>query len=120
MIDLHEATYQQSFEISGEWWVASNSRYRVNGTLFVNGYEKVELQLFGALPKWLSPGHHAHVERQTILGQADGGRLISLHNCYSIRTDGTRVTYDVGIAVVNAHVRKLTSLRFESVFISLT
>src|SRR5438552_589946 len=120
MTDFGKNTYQKLFDVKGKWWIVGKSRDKVSGTLHVNAAESnIDLELYDLLPRWLYPGHGTPY-RQTIFGESDDGQLISLHNCYTRRSSGHRVTYYVGIVFANAHIRKLSSVRFESMFVSLT
>jgi ApeA N-terminal domain 1/Apea-like HEPN len=102
------------------WWIAGNKRQQVSGTLHVNCAEKIELDLYDRLPKSLWRGFIAPTQRQTFFGEDDHGRPLSLHNCYSTRSKGDRVTYHVGSVFANAHIRQLASLRFKTGYVSMT
>lgn len=120
MADFSKFTQQESFEIKGTWWIVGK-RAKAPGTLKYDAAHGLDLYLDAPLginpafgPHWFKPQ-----DPVTIFGESDDGKAISLLRC-QCTLFGTRPTYLANVALLNCHIRRLSSIRFTSFFVSHT
>jgi len=107
----------REFEYKGKWWLPSNSRRRIAGTLRFTASGGVYLDLMGSLTATLEMGFPQ--ETATILGISSEGQEITLSKCF--QTNATlgisgfpTSSFYANEAFLGAHFNKIENIKFES------
>ncbi|MFW5983443.1 MAG: HEPN domain-containing protein [bacterium] len=112
------------FEMKGEWFVPSDKRNRVFGTLFFNSEGASKLELLGNFNnESIFPEFR---EDNIILGITNNSSLVTLYKCYTSNIDGPKlvkgqesglpkIIYTVNYILIGVHIENEKDLKFDKI-----
>lgn len=123
-MDTSKLTLVENWTLKGTWWLVSRSRRKVSGTLIFRVGDGLDLELDGSFVRrtddpWRDFFDRPAPGRCVILGTTDAGVPVTLLDCFW-RSAGTRTTYFANVALVGAHFRTTSAIRFASFTIQHT
>src|SRR5688500_5033833 len=92
-------------QVQGLWWIPGKPEKRFNGTLEINRFAAITLELVGDL------GVTFGTNLKNIYGQTQDGKLVSLWRCFmSRRTYGSGATINAQLAFFGVHTEDPLSI----------
>lgn len=110
--------FDVNFEYRGQWFVPTNPKKKLYGTLIFDSKSKIQLELVGSLRDKIASTQL--FEGDIILGETTNGKQITLYKCfeinYSMNFPGTETQIiDALYIFEGAHFTKVKDLHFKSI-----